>query len=457
MSEVRSINPFTEDVVWTHALLSPNETEEKIALSQEVQKAWALLDESDRLECLKSLARVFEEKTDEFAKVMTLEMGKTFKSAQAEIKKCAFTVNYLAENFPVWNKEVAVTSMSSGKHRVVFRPLGVTLGIMPWNFPVWQAVRFLAPSLALGNSVLLKPASNVFQSSKMLEEALLEAGFPEGVYQHLSLDSSGISQVVTSEKVAGVSLTGSAPAGKRVAEEAGKNMKKMVFELGGSDPYLILEDADLKLAAAKCAESRLLNSGQSCICAKRFIVDEKVKEEFLDLFTREMAGKKYGDPFEEGTDFGPLARKDLRKDLHKQVERAEKSGGRILTGGEIPSDKGYFYPPTVIADVDVSKPVYQEEFFGPVALVNSFKTLNEAFEIANTTPFGLGSGIFSKDAEKAGDLAARHLHAGMSVVNDYLKSDVRLPFGGVKDSGFGRELSPFGIHEFANIKSVSIG
>lgn len=455
MTETKSINPFTEDVVWTHPLLSDEEIRTKIELSFEAQKLWGKLEEGDRLERLKKLSTVLEKRTDEFAKTITIEMGKTFSSAKAEIEKCAFTVGFMADHFSEWNKSQPV-DMPEGRHRVSFQPLGVTLGIMPWNFPVWQAVRFLTPSLAVGNSVLLKPASNVFQSSKLLEEALLEAGFPEGVYQHLSLDSKRVNQVIESPLVSGVSLTGSASAGKKVAEVAGRHMKKMVFELGGSDPYIVMEDADLELAAKKCAEGRLLNSGQSCICAKRFIVDEKIKDEFMDLFVKEMGSKKYGDPFDEKTDFGPLARKDLRETLHGLVNQAEKAGGRILLGGEIPGGKGYFYPSTVIDGADPFADVYQEEFFGPVALVNSYKDLDEAFKLANSTPYGLGSGIFSKDKERAGELAEKHLNAGMAVINGYVRSDVRLPFGGVKDSGFGRELGTFGVHEFANIKTVSV-
>lgn len=455
MSDVKSVNPFTEDVVWTHSLLSRSETEQKINKSYEAQKNWALLSEEKRLQNLSRLAEILDRRKNDLAKVITLEMGKTFVSAVKEIEKCSFTVNYLAENFSKWN-ETKEVSMPTGKHRVSFRPLGVTLGVMPWNFPIWQAVRFLAPSLALGNSVLLKPASNVFQSSKLLEKSLLEAGFPEGVYQHLSLDSKSVAQVIEHPYVAGVSLTGSAGAGKKVGEVAGRHMKKMVFELGGSDPYIVMKDADLELAAKKCAESRMLNSGQSCICAKRFIVDENVVSEFLDLFVKEMKSKKYGDPFDDSTCYGPLARKDLRDELQSQVDEAKKQGGRVLCGGEILQSKGYFYPATVIEGVDTGSKIYQDEFFGPVALVNSFSHIDEAFKMANTTPYGLGSGIFSKDVDQASKLAEEKFEAGMSVVNDYIRSDVRLPFGGVKDSGFGRELSPFGIHEFANVKTVSV-
>tara|TARA_B100000609_G_C17222733_1_gene441622 strand:+ start:11539 stop:12945 length:1407 start_codon:yes stop_codon:yes gene_type:complete len=455
MREIQSINPFTEDVVWSHELLSPEDADQKVDLSFEVQKPWARLEESDRLGCIQNLGNLLLEKKSEFARVITFEMGKTFASALAEVEKSANMFLYLSEHFPKWNSYNEI-EMPSGKHRVTFQPLGVTLGIMPWNFPLWQAARFAAPSLALGNSVLLKPASNVFQSSKLFEELALEAGIPEGVYQHLSLDSRHMDHVIQNQKLAGVSLTGSASAGKKVGEIAGAQMKKMVFELGGSDPYIIMEDADLDLAASKCAESRLLNSGQSCICAKRFIVHEKVKEEFLELFVKEMKHKTFGDPMEESTGMGPMARKDLRLDLHDQVKRAVKAGGEILTGGSIPDRHGYFYPPTVLVDVDPQSSIYQQEFFGPVALVNSYSNEDEAFELANSTPFGLGSGIFSHDRERAGHLAETRIHSGMSVINDYLRSDVRLPFGGVKDSGFGRELSPFGIHEFANVKTVSI-
>lgn len=456
MNEAKSINPFTEDVVWTHPLLSSDEVEQKTELSYEAQKIWSSLEETDRLDHLFQLRDVLESKQEEMAKVISIEMGKTLSSALAEVKKCAFTVGYIAEKFTDWNKTQEISSMPEGRHRVSFQALGVTLGIMPWNFPIWQAIRFLAPSLALGNSVLLKPASNVFQSSKLLEEALSEAGFPEGVYQHLSLSSRDMDQVVSSPLVAGVSLTGSASAGKNVAKVAGQHMKKMVFELGGSDPYIVMKDADLDLAATKCTESRLLNSGQSCICAKRFIIDEKVKKEFLDLFVSKMKSKVMGDPMSDLTDYGPLARQDLREELHKQVQKAQKAGGKLLLGGGVPGGRGYFYPATIIEGVDPRSNIYQDEFFGPVALVNFYQDLDQAFELANSTPYGLGGGIFSREAEQASRLAEKHMHSGMVVINDYLKSDVRLPFGGVRDSGFGRELSPYGIHEFANIKTVSV-
>ena len=455
MKEVQSINPFTEDVILNHPLLSEKEVDSKISLACEAQILWSKVSEKDRLQCFSELKKVLEKNSEQLARTITLEMGKTFSSAKKEIEKCAFTVGYLSEHFSEWNQK-KIIDMSEGKHFVTFKPIGVTLGIMPWNFPVWQAIRFLAPSLALGNAVLLKPASNVFQSSILLEDALKEAGFPEGIYQHLSIDSKGVEYVVKHPLVSGVSLTGSDVAGKKVAEVSGRHMKKMVFELGGSDPYLVMDDADLELAAKKCVESRLLNAGQSCICAKRFLVDHKVKDRFIELFVQEMKAKKFGDPFEESSDFGPLARKDLRDDLQGLVEKAKKNGGKVLCGGEIPKLKGFFYPATAIVDVDPESDIYKQEFFGPVALINGFENLDEAIHLANLTPFGLGAGIFSKDLERASEIAEEMIQSGMVVVNDYIKSDVRLPFGGVKDSGFGRELSPYGIHEFANIKTVSL-
>lgn len=453
--KVFSINPYTEKKEFQHQLLSSKEINQKIQKSKLMQLQWAQTDFHVRLLHLKKFSEILRSRQSEIALIITKEMGKTLASAKAEVEKSAFTVDFLSERLSSWNQADTI-EMPEGKHKVVFTPLGVTLGIMPWNFPIWQAVRFLAPSLALGNSVMLKPASNVFQSSKILEECLLQAGLPEGVYQHLSVDSKNIEQVVASPYVQGVSLTGSAGAGKKVAEVAGAGMKKMVFELGGSDPYIIMEDADLELAAQKCAESRLLNSGQSCICAKRFLVDKKVRDEFLDLFINEMVSKVYGDPNFATTDFGPLARKDLRLELHGQVQLALKEGGQLLIGGEIPKGKGYFYPPTIIWDIPKESKSLNTEFFGPVALVNEFETIDEAFEMANQTPFGLGSGIFSRNTARAVDLAESKMQAGMVTINDYVKSDVRLPFGGIKDSGFGRELGPYGVHEFANIKTISV-
>ena len=327
---------------------------------------------------------------------------------------------------------------------------------MPWNFPFWQVFRFAAPTLMAGNTAVLKHASNVPGCSMAIEEIFREAGFPENVFRSLLIGSDMVEKVIKHKAIKGVSLTGSTPAGKSVASLAGAELKKCVLELGGSDPYLILKDADLELAAKKCAAGRLLNAGQSCIGAKRFIVEEAVYAHFLELFTHEMNAAQFGDPFDEESTMGPMAREDLRDELHQQVVDSVNEGAEVIIGGEIPHRKGAFYPPTILENVKPGMPAYEEELFGPVASVIKVKDQEEAIRVANDTDFGLGAAVFTQNLKKGEHIAEIELEAGACFVNDFVKSDPRLPFGGIKTSGFGRELSVHGIKEFMNVKTVFV-
>ena len=386
---------------------------------------------------------------------MTLEMGKPIAQSRAEVEKCAWVCEYYAENAEKFLSDELITTDAS-KSFVTFQPLGVVLAVMPWNFPFWQVFRFAAPSLMAGNSGILKHASNVSGCALAIEEVFREAGFPKNLFKTILVPSSEMESVIKNEKIKAVTLTGSVPAGKSVAKTAGSVLKKTVMELGGSDPYVILEDADLEMAAETCVNARLINGGQSCIAAKRFIVVEKIYNEFEKLFVEKMKSKKMGDPFDESNDLGPQASVSLRDDLHKQVEKSIKLGAELLLGGKIPEIKGAYYPPTVLSNVKKGMPAYDEELFGPVAAIIKSKDETEAIKIANDTIFGLGAAVFTSDMKRGEKIAKEKLQAGCCFVNAFVKSDPRLPFGGIKESGYGRELSAFGIKEFVNIKTIYI-
>ncbi|KOH43777.1 succinate-semialdehyde dehdyrogenase [Sunxiuqinia dokdonensis] len=395
------------------------------------------------------------EQQQSLADLIVSEMGKVKKEALAEIKKCAWVCRYYAENGAGFLAREPIASDASESF-VSFQPLGTVLAVMPWNFPFWQVFRFLAPALMAGNTAVLKHASNVPGCSLAIEKLVQDAGLPNNVFRSLLIGGKSVKQVIENPKVKAVTLTGSTPAGKSVAAAAGSVLKKSVLELGGSDPYLILEDANIEEAADLCATSRLLNAGQSCIGAKRFIVVEQVYEQFRDAFVQKMQAAQYGDPHDEKTAIGPLARIDLRNELHGQVSASVAKGAKILCGGYIPEHEAAFYPPTVLENIEAGMPAYDEELFGPVASLFKVKTEADGIRIANDTIFGLGAGVFTSDLERGKRLAEKGLDAGCVFVNDFVKSDPRLPFGGIKESGFGRELSVFGIREFVNIKTVAV-
>jgi succinate-semialdehyde dehydrogenase/glutarate-semialdehyde dehydrogenase len=451
--KTQSVNPFNDELINEFELWTEGQIETALAQAEARHRSWRKVDLVERLRLVSALSRVLLDNKQKWARVITDEMGKTLKEADSEIEKCAFTCQFLSENLPEWFASEKINS-SGGNWEVLKEPMGVLVGIMPWNFPFWQVLRFAVPAVSLGNTVILKHASNVFGCSQAIAEAFALAGFPQAVFQHAPLSSQQILKVIPDNRVRGVSLTGSTAAGRAVGEAGGRSLKKVVLELGGSDAYVILDDANLELAVTKCVSSRLLNAGQSCVSAKRFIVTKKNADLFEKMFTEKMKHNTCGNPNEAGTDLGPLARKDLRDQLHSQVQSAVIGGAKLALGGHVPFGKGSFYPPTVLLGVDENNPIFREETFGPVATIISAESEDHAIELANKSSYGLGSAIFSANVERARELARHHLEAGMSFVNDFVKSDVRVPFGGIKDSGVGRELGRLGVVEFANIKSI---
>jgi succinate-semialdehyde dehydrogenase / glutarate-semialdehyde dehydrogenase len=407
----------------------------------------------ERSALLRSLAEQLRERSARFAALMTSEMGKPLSEATAEVEKCAWVCEYYADNGEAQLTDQDVETDAS-RSFVSFQPLGVVLGIMPWNFPFWQVIRFAAPSMMAGNAVLLKHAENVTGCALALEQVMLDAGFPVGLFQALLVEVDQIEGIIDNPRVSAVTLTGSTRAGKVVAAQAGARIKKTVLELGGSDPYLVLEDADLDVAANACVLSRMINSGQSCVAAKRFVVVEPVREAFTARVVDLMKATIMGEPTNEGTTLGPLAREDLRDNLHRQVTVSVERGARCVLGGAIPERRGWFYPATVLTDVAPGMPAYDEELFGPVAAILSASDEAEAVRIANDTPYGLGAAVFTTDSARGMRIAAKELHAGACFVNSFVKSDPRMPFGGIKQSGYGRELSLYGIREFVNVKTV---
>ena len=433
--------------------MSITEIDEIIAKSNQAFLKWRKTEFAQRAEMMKNAAKVLREKKEELSSLMTEEMGKPILQSKSEIEKCAWVCDYYADNSENFLKDEIIKT-DANKSFVSFQPLGVVLAVMPWNFPFWQVFRFLAPALMAGNTGVLKHAANVPGCALAIEQLVSEAGFPENVFRTLLIGSKEVKAVIENPLIKAVTLTGSTPAGKAVASASGAVLKKSVLELGGSDPYLILDDADVKTAARLCVTSRLLNAGQSCIGAKRFIVAEMIYESFKAEFVRLMSQARFGDPNDPETAIGPLARPDLRDELHQQVERSREMGATVLLGGYLPEGESSFYPPTVLENVVPGMPAYHEELFGPVAVLFRVNSEEEAIRIANDTVFGLGAGIFTADIQKGKMLAEKGLEAGCVFVNDFVKSDPRLPFGGIRESGYGRELSLVGIREFVNIKTV---
>ena len=452
---IQSLNPATGQTLREYDLLENAELQKAIRAAHKAQAKWKKTKFARRAELMGAAARVLRDKAGSLAKLMAEEMGKPVKQGRSEVEKCAWVCEYYAEHAESFLQPEPV-AVEDTKSFVAFQPIGLVLAVMPWNFPLWQVFRFAAPALMAGNGGLLKHASNVPGCALAIEQVLREAGFPEHLFRTLLVDNKQVKSVIKHKLVAAVTLTGSTGAGMAIAQTAGKALKKSVLELGGSDPYLILEDADLDRAVELCVSSRLINSGQSCIAAKRFIVLESVQEEFERRFVERMRKARLGDPMSEDTEVGPQARHDLRDELHQQVQASIDQGARCLLGGRIPDGPGAYYPPTVLTDVAKGMPAYQEELFGPVAAIVPVKTEREAIKVANGTVFGLGAAVFTRDVKKGERIAAQELEAGCCFVNDFVKSDPRLPFGGIKQSGYGRELSHYGIKEFVNIKTVSV-
>lgn len=452
---MKQLNPGTGQPAKSYPELTPAQIEAALAKASSAFELWQEVPISDRAKPMREAARVLRNRQRDNARLMAEEMGKPITQGCAEIEKCASTCEFYADNAAKFLEEEGISS-SASKSFVTFQPLGVILAIMPWNFPFWQVFRAAVPALMAGNAMLLKHASNVFGCAIAIAEVFQAAGFPAGLFSSLIIDSKRAGELIGNEPIRGVTLTGSTEAGKSVAAQAGAALKKCVLELGGSDPYVVLEDADIEQAAETCVASRLINTGQSCIAAKRFIVVESVRSQFEELVIEKMRQRQPGDPFDERTVLGPLARFDLRESLHDQVQRTVAEGAKLRLGGKIPSGEGAFYPPTVLTGVTSQMTAFREETFGPVAAIVSVKEESEALDLANDSQFGLGAAIFTRDLKRGEEIARKQLQAGCCFVNDYVRSDPRLPFGGIKQSGFGRELSVFGIREFVNIKTVYV-
>lgn len=450
-----SVNPATGRTIKSYPQMTPQEVKAIIEQAHQAFLTWRTTSFAERAKLMKAAASVLRDGKEQYARLMAEEMGKPVRDGRAETDKCAWICDYYAENAERFLAAEPIETEATESF-VTFQPLGVVLAVMPWNFPLYQVFRFAVPGLMAGNTGVLKHASNVPGSALAIEEVFAKAGFPDNVFRTLLIGSAMVNDVIDHPRIVAVTLTGSTAAGKAVAQKAGEALKKTVLELGGSDAYLILEDADLEPAVEACVTSRLINAGQSCIAAKRFIVPDKVRGEFERRFVELMKSKTMGDPLAEATDLGPQARHDLRDDLHRQVRASIDKGAQCLLGGEIPDSPGAFYPPTVLSGVTKGMPAYDEELFGPVAAIIPVKDDDEAIRVANDSEFGLGAAVFTKDAKRGEVIAATQLEAGCCFVNAFVRSDPRLPFGGVKTSGYGRELGQFGIREFVNIKTVYV-
>ena len=449
-----SRNPATGEIVGETAELTVDELDQRLAIAHEAFLSWRETTIADRTIPMRKLAGLFRERAGELGTLASLEMGKPLAQATAEAAKCALVCDYYADNAEAFLRPESAPSDASESY-VRFDPIGAVLAVMPWNFPYWQVARFAAPALMAGNVGVLKHASNVPQCAAAFGALFVEAGFPEGVFQNLPIGSAMVERVIRHPAVRGVALTGSEAAGSSVAALAGSLIKKSVLELGGSDPFIVLADADIEAAAKTATLARLLNAGQSCIAAKRFIVVDAAYDAFLAAFTNSMRLAKVGDPFDVATTMGPLSTEGGLRDIERQVKESVEKGARVVIGGNRIGDKGFFYEPTILDGVVPGMPAYGEELFGPVASVIRARDADDAIRIANDTPFGLGSSIWTKDIELAKELA-RKVTAGSVFINGMVKSDPRLPFGGTGISGYGRELSRYGMQEFVNVKTVWI-
>ena len=449
---IEVVNPYNGKTVRTYEEYDASRVDSMLEATHAAQEAWTQVPFTDRAEKMRSAAKVLRNRRDEYAKLMSLEMGKPIVQGRAEVEKCAWVCEYYADNAEAF---LAPEEIETDVPRswVAFEPIGVVLAVMPWNFPFWQVFRFAATALMAGNGGILKHASNVPGCALEIENVFSEAGFPEALFQTLLVGSPQVERIIENPRIQAVTLTGSTPAGSAVASKAGAVLKKTVLELGGSDPYLVLDDAEMETTAENCAAARLVNGGQSCIAAKRFIVLEPLRERFEELFVEKMKGYRMGDPMEEETQLGPQARHDLRDELHAQVRQTVDAGAQLLLGGHVPDVAGAFYPPTVLTGVRKGMVAYDEELFGPVASVISVGDEEEAVQVANDTVFGLGSAVFTSDDSQAERVASR-INAGCCFINGFVRSDPRLPFGGIKQSGYGRELSAYGIREFVNVKTI---
>jgi acyl-CoA reductase-like NAD-dependent aldehyde dehydrogenase len=452
---LHSVNPTTEEVIQTFEEHTDTQIDSALQQSYEAQQRWRETSFGERAARLQRVALVLRAQKSHLASLATTEMGKPIVEAEAEVEKCAWNCDFYAQNAARFLTDEHVETNASESY-VAFEPLGVVLAIMPWNFPFWQVLRFAAPALMAGNGAVLKHASNVPRCALAIEDVMRQSGLPEGLFRTLLVPGSKVEPLIADPRIHAVTLTGSSEVGEQVASAAGRHLKKQVLELGGSDPFIVLADADLDAASVTAVRARNQNNGQSCIAAKRFIVEEPVADEFTQKFATAVELLRVGDPMQRETNVGPLARSDLRETLMQQVERSVSEGARAVVGGSPLDQKGYFFEPTVLDGVDQKMPAFREETFGPVAAVIRARSADEAVRLANDTEYGLGANVWTRDLERAKEMA-RRIEAGSVFINGMVASDPRLPFGGIKRSGYGRELGSFGIREFTNIQTVWIG
>jgi len=453
-SKMTTINPATGKEIQSYDTMTNDEMNKAIESCHEAFLEWKMKPAEERAKIIFNIGKELDKNKDKLAKLMTEEMGKLEKQGHQEIELCSAICDYTAENGPKSLQDEERELPEGGKGFITYSPMGVIYGIQPWNFPTYQVVRYSIANLMAGNGVLLKHAENVTGTGILLEQIYKDAGLPENLFKTLVISHDQSDEVIENKRVRGVTLTGSPSAGRIIGEKGGKALKKTVLELGSNDAYIVLDDADLDLAVKTCVQGRLYNNGETCVAAKRFIVVDAVYDKFRDAFVEQMKNMKAGDPTSEDSDLGPMARKDLREELHEQVEESVKKGAKILCGGKLPEGDGFYYPATVLENLEPGQPAYDDELFGPVASLIKAKDTDDAMRIANDSRFGLGGGIFSKDEAKAKELAQMHFDTGMVFINSFGLAKPNMPFGGVKDSGYGREHGGFGLHEFVNVKSV---
>ncbi len=452
---VTTINPTTEQPLETYTLLSLEKAQAEVDKCHEAFKAWRETSLTKRAEHLNKLASIIESNKQDIAQLMTDEMGKLYQQGLQEVELCAAICRYTAEQGP---KVLAdeKRDMQGGHAIVTYQPIGVILGIQPWNFPLYQVIRYACANIMAGNTTVLKHAGNVFGMAEKIEQLFAQAGFPDYCFKNLLIDGKTASELIEHKAIRGVTFTGSDGTGKKVAERAGKYVKKTVLELGSNDAYVVLDDADLETAISACTQGRLINNGQTCVSAKRFVVVDALYSDFKAMIKKQFENIKMGDPNEKDSDLGPMAREDLRDKLHQQVKESIEAGAEAVVGGEIPEREGFYYPATLLENIKPGMPAYDDELFGPVASLIKAKDNDDAMRIANDSRYGLGGGIFSKNEKQAIELAKHHFDTGMVNINGYGLAQPNLPFGGVKDSGYGREHGGFGLREFVNIKTVMV-
>ncbi|MBW2962815.1 NAD-dependent succinate-semialdehyde dehydrogenase [Mesonia aestuariivivens] len=452
--QIKTINPATEEIINSYELMSTEKAIKSVEECHNAFKSWRHVSLEDRAKVIQSIGKSLKKHKDELVKLMTQEMGKLIKQSEQEIDLCIAICEHTAKIGPEELKDEERVLPNGGKGLIAYSPLGVIYGIQPWNFPTYQVIRYAIANLMTGNGVLLKHAENVTGSGLLIEKILKESDLPENLFKVLLIDHNQSDAIIDHDLVRGVTLTGSPKAGRIIAEKAAKKLKKTVLELGSNDAYIVLKDADLNEAVKYCVQGRTYNNGETCVAAKRFIVESEIYDDFKEAYVKEMKKITFGDPTGSEAKIGPMAREDLRNELHNQVTKSVEKGAKVLCGGEIPKQKGFYYPATVLDNLKPGMPAYDDELFGPVASLIKAKDQEDAFKIANNSKFGLGGGIFTKDEKKAFNLAKNHFDTGMVFINSFGVAQPNMPFGGIKDSGYGREHGGFGMKEFVNAKAI---